>query len=127
MYELSEPCSVRRKRALRSGLRTHLGGNGQVGRRKLPDWRWRNRSWSGPGGVLRGELVGDSVAKFSYVRKSSSCCFAQLNGLNAGWFDQVAELAQFPDHPLRALSFPSFDHRRTPFLITHLPVQKDPN
>jgi hypothetical protein len=56
-----------------------------------------------------------------------SCGIAQLNGLNARWFDPVAEFAQFPHHPLRAFSFPFFDDRRTPFLITHLPVQKDPN
>lgn len=60
-------------------------------------------------------------------RKSSLCWTAQLNELDTRRFDPVAELAQFPDHLLRAFAFPGFDHRRTPFFITHLPVQKDPN
>jgi len=68
-----------------------------------------------------------SRAALPQGRKSSLCWTAQLNELDTRRFDPVAKLAQFPDHLLRAFAFPGFDHRRTPFFITHLPVQKDPN
>ena len=39
----------------------------------------------------------------------------------------IAQEAQFADHPCRALSPRPFGYRRAPFLITYLPVEKNPD